>query len=96
MGEKTNELAEKQSKVSEIEELTIDQLREQLAKLDRAFSEKEQGENGVPTAREIEDMWGQLLANTKDIYAHHISERLNNVDERPMIARKKESMPKRG
>lgn len=78
--------------LSELEDSTIEAVREQLAKLDRVFTEKEQGENGVPTAKEIEQMWGELLSKTKDIYAHHISERLSNVDEKPLIERKKENI----
>ena len=85
-------MGESNIRLSELEDMTVEELREQLAKLDRMFTEKEQGGNGTPTAKEIEEMWGELLSKTKDIYADHISHRVNNVNEKPIIERKKESI----
>ena len=78
-------------RVLELEFGTIEELREQLKRFDQLFSEKEQGENGVPTAWELEQMWGDLLSETKDSYADHVSERLSNANEKPLIKRKKAS-----
>ena len=75
-----------------MEDKAISALQEELETFDRLFSEKEQGSNGIPTAREIEAMWSGLLSETKDIYAEHISHRLSEVDERPLIDRKKENI----
>ena len=76
-------------RVLELEFTTIEELREKLQRFDRLFSEKEQGENGVPTAWELEQIWGNLLSETKDSYAEHVSERLSNANEKPLIKRKK-------
>ena len=71
---------------------TMENIQGQLEKFDNFFSEKEQGENGAPTARKLEEMWGDMLNGIKEICAEHISERLSNISEKTMVSRKKTSI----
>ena len=73
--------------VSELERL-IDAFKEE-------FKEKTSDADSFITIHEIERMWGELQNNTLNIYSDMIRDLMSNVDERDLIRKKNESMPKK-
>jgi hypothetical protein len=48
------------------------------------------------TIHEIERMWGELQQNTLNIFSDMIRDFIGKVDERDMIRKKNENIPKEG
>jgi len=74
--------------VAELERL-IDAFREE-------FKLKTSDSDNFITIHEIERMWGELQQNTLNIYSDMVRELMSNVDERDLIRKKNENMPKEG
>jgi len=58
------------------------------------FKAKTSDADNFITIHEIERMWGELQHNTLNIYSEMVRELINGVDERDLIRKKNENMPK--
>jgi hypothetical protein len=61
----------------------------------KQFAERTQHPENFLTMSEIESMWGELRHDTSEIYLDMIMEAMNNVDERELIRKKKQSINKK-
>jgi hypothetical protein len=61
----------------------------------KQFAERTQHPENFLTMSEIERMWGELRHDTSEIYLDMIMEAMNNVDERELIRKKKQSINKK-
>jgi len=73
--------------LTEIERL-IDTFREK-------FKAKTSDADNFITIHEIERMWGELQQNTLNIYSDMVRELMSEIDERDLIRKKKENIPKK-
>ena len=55
----------------------------------RSFSEKTSNPDSFASLHEIEQMWGELRANTDKIYSDMIQDMLSNIDESELVRKKK-------
>ena len=83
MNEKEYDLASEDIKLIEIERL----IKEFKEKVQTGTSN---AENFI-TIHEIEQLWGELLSGTQNIYSDMVRELLSTVDERDLIRKKKEN-----
>ena len=67
----------------------------EIERLVKDFREKfREGTSDVEsfiTIHEIEQLWGELLSNTQNIYSDMVRELMTTVDERDLIRKKKEN-----
>jgi Ca2+-binding EF-hand superfamily protein len=73
--------------IAEIERL-IDEFKEK-------FKSRTSDADNFITIHEIESMWGELQQNTLNIYSDMVSDLMGGIDERELIRKKKESIPKK-
>lgn len=52
---------------------------------------EEHKDTGIPTLDEIENIWGQLSLETRELYSKMIGEAISNIDESEAISSKKEN-----
>lgn len=55
----------------------------------RSFSEKTSNPDSFASLHEIEQMWGELRANTDKIYSDMVQDMLSNIDEPELVRKKK-------
>ena len=55
----------------------------------RSFSEKTSNPDSFVSLHEIEQMWGELRANTDKIYSDMVQDMLSNIDESKLVRKKK-------
>lgn len=55
----------------------------------RSFSEKTSNPDSFASLHEIEQMWGELRANTDKIYSDMVQDMLSNIDESKLVRKKK-------
>ena len=55
----------------------------------RSFSEKTSNPDSFASLHEIEQMWGELRANTDKIYSEMVQDMLSNIDEPELVRKKK-------
>lgn len=65
------------------------QIKRLIEDFQRSFSEKTSNSDSFASLHEIEQMWGELRANTDKIYSDMVQDMLSNIDEPELVRKKK-------
>ena len=82
--------------LNQIAEDAVQDLREAINNYVRVFSQKTCNSENFLTIDELENMMTELDAKTRKIYLDMISDSLSGINERDLIASKKENSRGRG
>ena len=82
-----------QSAKDAIIEGTLQKVRSYLESFDSSFEDAvAQSAVGIPTMDQVETIWGNLSEYTREAYSETVSEYLNSLDEKKVVASKKASI----
>ena len=82
-----------QSAKDAIIEGTLRKVRSYLESFDSSFEDAvAQSAVGIPTMDQVETIWGNLSEYTREAYSETVSEYLNSLDEKKVVASKKASI----
>lgn len=65
------------------------QIKHLIEDFERKFTEKTSDPDSFASLHEIEQMWGELRANTDKIYSDMVQDMLSKIDESELVLKKK-------
>lgn len=73
----------------------VTQIKRLVEDFERKFTEKTSDPDSFASLHEIEQMWGELRANTDKIYSDMVQDMLSHIDESELIRKKKTNIKKK-